>query len=100
MKYSIGISNFLEKISSLSLSIVFLYFFTLITQEGFLVSMCYSLELCIQSFMNQGKFEVVKQVMARVNIDILGISKLKRTRMGEFKLNDLPVGRNPLEEME
>ena len=38
--------------------------------------------------MNQGKLEVVKQDMARVNIDILEISKLKRTRMGEFKLND------------
>ena len=77
MKCSLDISNFLEEISRLSYSIVFLYFFTLITQEGFLVSMCYSLELCIQSFMNQGKFEVVKQVMARVNIDILGISEIK-----------------------
>ena len=35
--------------------------------------------------MNQGKWEVVKQDMARVNIDILGISKLKWTGMGEFK---------------
>ena len=34
--------------------------------------------------MNQGKLEVVKQEMARVNIDILGISKRKWTRMGEF----------------
>ena len=34
--------------------------------------------------MNQGKLEVVKQEMARVNIDILGISKLKWTGMGEF----------------
>ena len=34
--------------------------------------------------MNQGKLEVVKQEMARVNINILGISKLKWTRMGEF----------------
>ena len=34
--------------------------------------------------MNQGKFEVVKQEMARVNIDILGISELKWTGMGEF----------------
>ena len=38
--------------------------------------------------MNQGKLEVVKQEMARVNIDILGISKLKRTGMGEFKSDD------------
>ena len=36
--------------------------------------------------MNQGKLEVVKQGMARVNIDILGISELKWTRMGEFNL--------------
>src|SRR5574339_605051 len=48
MKYSLGISNFLEEISSLSYSIVFLYFFALITEEGFLISPCYSLELCIQ----------------------------------------------------
>ena len=34
--------------------------------------------------MNQGKLEVVKQEMARVNVDILGISELKWTRMGEF----------------
>ena len=34
--------------------------------------------------MNQGKLKVVKQEMARVNINILGISKLKWTRMGEF----------------
>ena len=48
MKYSLGISNFLEEISSLSHLIVFLYFFALITEEGFLISPCYSLELCIQ----------------------------------------------------
>ena len=38
--------------------------------------------------MNQGKLEVVKQEMARVNIDILGISELKRTGMGEFNPDD------------
>ena len=38
--------------------------------------------------MNQGKMEVVKQEMARVNIDILGISKLKWTGMGEFNSDD------------
>ena len=38
--------------------------------------------------MNQGKLEVVKQEMARVNIDILGISKLKWTEMGEFNSYD------------
>ena len=34
--------------------------------------------------MNQGKLEVVKQEMARVNVDILGISELRWTRIGEF----------------
>ena len=38
--------------------------------------------------MNQGKLEVVKQEMARVNVDILGISKLKCTGMGEFNSVD------------
>ena len=38
--------------------------------------------------MNQGKLEVVKQEMARVNVDILGISKLKLTGMGEFNSDD------------
>ena len=38
--------------------------------------------------MNQGKLEVVKQGMARMNIDILGISELKWTGMGEFNSND------------
>ena len=38
--------------------------------------------------MNQGKLEVVQQEMARVNIDILGISELKRTGMGEFNSDD------------
>ena len=38
--------------------------------------------------MNQGKLEVVKQEMARLNIKILGISELKWTGMGEFNSND------------
>ena len=38
--------------------------------------------------MNQGKLEVVKQEMARVNVDILGISELKWTGMGEFNSDD------------
>ena len=38
--------------------------------------------------MNLGKLEVVKQEMARVNVDILGISELKWTGMGEFNSND------------
>ena len=38
--------------------------------------------------MNQGKLEMVKQEMARVTVDILGISKLKWTGMGEFNSDD------------
>ena len=38
--------------------------------------------------MNQGKLEVVKQEMARVNMDILGISELKWTGMGKFNTDD------------
>ena len=55
MKCSLGISHFLKeisaadaKISSLSHSIVFLCFFALIAEECFLISPCYSLELCIK----------------------------------------------------
>ena len=53
--------------------------------------------------MNQGKLEVVKQEMARVNINILGISKLKWTRMGDITqmtIISTTVGQNPLEEEE
>ena len=53
--------------------------------------------------MNQGKLVVVKQEMARVNVDILGINKLKWTGMGEFNSDDhyiYTVGKNPIEEME
>ena len=52
---------------------------------------------------NQGKLEVVKQEMARLNIDILGISELKWTGMGEFNSDNDYVyylGKNSLEEME
>ena len=51
--------------------------------------------------MNQGKLEVVKQEMAGVNVDILAISELKWTRMGEFNSETIistTVGKNPLEE--
>ena len=53
--------------------------------------------------MNQGKLKVVKQEMARVNGDILGISKLRWTGVGEFNSDDqmsTMVGRNPFEEMD
>ena len=54
-------------------------------------------------FMNQGKLEMIKQEMARVNIDNLGISEPKWTGMGEFNSDDHYIyycGKNPLEEME
>ena len=53
--------------------------------------------------MNQGKLEVVKQEMARVNINILGISELKWTGVGEFNLEIIistTVDRTPLGKME
>ena len=53
---------------------------------------CYKEQHCIGTWnvrsMNQGKSEVVKQEMARVNIDILGISELRWTGKGEFKSDD------------
>ena len=68
---------------------------------------CYKEQHCIGTWnvrsMNQGKSEVVKQEMARVNIDIPGISELRWTGMGAFNSDDhyiTIVGRNPLEEME
>ena len=53
--------------------------------------------------MNQGKLEVVKQKTAKVNIDILGISELKWTRIAnwiQMTIISTTVGRNPSEEME
>ena len=53
---------------------------------------CYKEQYCMGTWnvrsMNQGKLEVVKQEMARVNIDILGISEIKLTGMGEFNSDD------------
>ena len=53
--------------------------------------------------MNQDKLKMIKQEMERVNIDILGINKLRWTGMGEFNSDDHYIyycGRNPSEEME
>ena len=68
---------------------------------------CSKEQYCIGTWnvrsMNQGKLEVVKQEMARVNLDILEISELKQTGMCEFNSDDHYIyyaGRNPLEEME
>ena len=61
------------------------------TGDGSKVQCCKE-QYCIGAWnvwsMNQGKLEVVKQVMARVNVDILRISELKWTGMGEFNSDD------------
>ena len=62
-----------------------------VTGDGSKVRCCKE-QHCIGTWnvrsMNQGKLEVVKWKTARVNINILGISKLKWTRMGEFNSDD------------
>ena len=62
-----------------------------VTGDGSKVPSCKE-QYCIGTWnarsTNQGKFKVVKQDMARVNINILGISKLKRTEIGEFNSDD------------
>ena len=50
--------------------------------------------------MNQGKLKVVKQEMARVNVDILGISELKWANLIQVTIISITVGKNPLEGME
>ena len=54
--------------------------------------LCYKEQYCIGTLnvrsMNQGKLEVLKQEMAKVNIDILEISELKWTGMGDFNSDD------------
>ena len=77
-----------------------------VTGDGSKVQ-CYKEKYCIGTWnvrsMNQGKLEVVKQDMARVNVNILGISKLKRTGMvnlTQMTIISTTVGKNPLEEME
>ena len=62
-----------------------------VTDDGCKVRCCkgqYCIGIWNVRSMNQGKLEVVKQEMARVNIEILGISELKWTRMGEFNSDD------------
>ena len=67
---------------------------------------CCKEQYCIGTWnvrsMNQGKLEVIKQEMERVNIDILGISKLKWTEwvnLIQITIIRTTVGKNPLEEM-
>ena len=62
-----------------------------VTGDGTKVQCCKE-KYCIGTWsvrsVNQGKLEVVKQEMARMNIDILGISELRWTGMGEFNADD------------
>ena len=115
MKCSLGISNFLEELSSLSHSVVGTQYATgdqwrnnsrknegMEPKEKQYRSVdvpgdrskvrCCKEQYCIGTwnvrYMNQGKLEVVKQEMARVNVDILGVSELKWTGMGEFNSDD------------
>ena len=63
----------------------------------------YCIGTCNVRSMDQGKLEVVKQEVTRININILGIRELKWTGMGEFKhmtIISTNMGKNPLEEME
>ena len=65
-----------------------------VTGDGSKV-LCCKVQYCIGTWnvrsMNQGKWEVLIQEMARVNTDILGISELKCTRMGGFNLDDYNI---------
>ena len=65
---------------------------------------CCKEQYCIGTWnvrsMNQGKLEVVKQEMTRVNVDILGISELEWVILNQITIISTTVGRNPLEEME
>ena len=77
-----------------------------VTGDGSKVQCCKE-QYCVGTWnvrsVSQGKLEVVKREMARVNVDILGISELKWTGMDEFNSYDhyiSTVGRNPSEEME
>ena len=63
----------------------------------------YCIGTCNVRSMDQGKLEVVKQEVTRINVNILGIRELKWTGMGEFKhmtIISINMGKNPLEEME
>ena len=75
----------------------FPWFLCVPTNVGNLISgeskvQCCKEQYCIGTWsvrpINQGKLDMVRQEMARVNIDILGISELKWTKMGEFNLDD------------
>ena len=65
---------------------------------------CCKEQYCIGAWnvrsMNQGKLEVVKQEMARVNVDIIGISEMEWVNLTQMTIISTTAGRNPSEEME
>ena len=74
-----------------------------VTGDGSKVQCCevqYCIGTCNVRSMNQGKLEVVKQEMARVNVNILGIRELKWTGMGEFNSDEHYIYYCGQEEME
>ena len=78
-----------------------------VTADGSTVWCCkeqYCIEAWYVRYINKGKLKVVKQEMAKVNIDILGISELKWTlewaNLSQMTIIPTTVGKNPLEEME
>jgi len=94
MTCSLGISNFLEEISSLSHSIVFLYIFALITEEGFLISPCYTLELCIHmglsflfSFVDLEGYSISSKGFLPTIVDIMVI-RIKFARSSSLYITD------------
>ena len=77
-----------------------------VTGDGSKIQCCKE-QYCIRTWnvrsMNQGKLEVIKQEMIRVNVDILGISKLNGlewANLTQMTIISTTVGKNPLEEME
>ena len=100
MKYSLCISTFHEDISSLFHDVVFLYFFAMFSSEGFLISSCYYLELCIQmciSFL----FSFAFKYFAFLNFFFLGViliiasCTMLQTTVHSF-LGNLSIRSNPL----
>jgi len=90
MKCSLGISNFLEEISSLSHSIFFLYFFALFTKEHFLIHPCYSLELCSQTGLPH-EYEVS---IVRWNQAESGWSSVRKLREGHTNYGKTETANN------
>ena len=84
MKCSLGISDFLDETSSYSHSIIFLYFFALMIEEGFLISPCYSLEFGIQTSPEQTR-------NTGLSVSILSSDLNRKIRKMNLHLNKGPA---------